>query len=155
MGISANGSLLRTLLMGTASPFTGVGRGIGTAGKYTWGLAKGLGGAMGVGTGGIAGSLGALSGTLATGGAGVAAGLTGLITALGAITVVAGGAYLAIKKLYDLSPSGQLRSAKQYAAQKEKEAETTQKAAESLQNLQSSYQEYNAAVNEASTIEDR
>jgi len=121
MGVNSGKNLLTTLGAGAINPFKNVAAGFkntgGIIGKGIWTGAKGLGRGI-ASNSGIIGNLGSgiISGLAGTGmTSGTAAGILGLSTAIAGITVAAGVAYVAIKKLYDASPAGQVKIAEKYA----------------------------------------
>ena len=143
------------LLAGFLNPFAGIGKTVGAAGKYGWSLAKGLGGAMGIGTAGAKGSAGFMSGVFSTGGAGAAAGIAGIATALTVVTVAAGVAYVAIKKLYDASPAGQIKIAEKYADSLNEVADAARSSQREFESIQEEYNRLEMNVQQATTAEEK
>lgn len=142
------------LLAGFLNPFTG----IGNVAKAGWAGAKDLGAYLW--KPGIMGGATALKGAGAglTGTAGLAAGAAGIgtiVAALGAVAAAAGVAYIAIKKLYDASPTGQVKIAEKYAESMQQAADTAKQTAVDFEKVQQEYNTLNSAVSSASNLEER
>ena len=104
---------------------------------------------------GVAGAAaGAGAGAGAAGAAaagGVATGLLTIATALGAVLVAVGAVAAAYKIWLKTTPEGQLKTARKLADQLDEDAVNAQNVSDSYKNLQDSYAEYTAKVNEAKT----
>lgn len=145
------------LLAGFLNPFAG----IGNIAKAGWGGLQQLGAKSVAGYGGIFGKAGAklfgsslLTGVGETASFGLA-GLTSLTTALGAVAVAAGVAYVAIKKIYDASPAGQVKIAEKYAESMQQAANTAKQTAADFEKVQQEYNTLDNAVSNASNLEER
>lgn len=86
---------------------------------------------------------------------GGASGATTLAVAIGGITVAATAAAAAIKAIYDASPAGQLKNAQKLADAMSDVAKSTQHQAENYKQAKEQIKEYNAAVDQATTVSDR
>ena len=117
---------------------------ISSLGKDAWAASKSLGGSVITKLGGNAAGL-----------SGMAAGLTGIATAFTAIAAAVGVAYTAYQLWLKLSPKGQLKQAELYASAMDKVAESTKKTAEETRNALEKTQEFNTALNNASTPQER
>jgi len=143
----------KALLRNFFGPFSMMGKGLSglgkkELGKSIWGGAKGLGGT-------ILGKVTGLGPGLGLGlEAGALEGVIGLTTAIGGITAVAGAAYIAIKKLYDLSPAGQVKIAEKYTNTIKKVADEAKKTETSLKDAQTKYKEYSQAISDSSNVQD-
>ena len=104
---------------------------------------------------GAAGAAGAGAGAAGAAGAaaagGVATGLLTIATALGAVLVAVGAVAAAYKIWLKTTPEGQLKTARKLADQLDEDAVNAQNVSDSYKNLQDSYAEYTAKVNEAKT----
>ena len=145
------------LLAGFLNPFAG----IGNIAKAGWGGLQQLGAKSVAGYGGIFGKAGAklfgsglLTGVGETASFGLA-GLTSLITTLGAIAAAAGTAYIAIKKLYDASPAGQIKIAEKYAASLSEVADAARSSQREIESIQEEYNRLEANVQQATTAEEK
>ena len=162
MGVNPGKNLLSTLGAGAINPFRSIGTTAkGLAGsalsKSIWTGAKGLGTSLyGIGNAGAAGGAGWLFGGAATtGAAGTAAGVAGLATAIGGIALAAGAAAIAIKKMYDASPTGQIKIAEKYAASLSVVRDQTKQTADNMKNIQAEYNSLSSAIDNATNEEER
>lgn len=145
------------LLAGFLNPFAG----IGNIAKAGWGGLQQLGAKSVAGYGGIFGKAGAklfgsglLTGVGETASFGLA-GLTSLTTALGAVTVAAGAAYAVIKRLYDLSPAGQVKIAQKYADALQSVADNAKGQLKEYQSVQDEYKKLSEQVNNSTNVAER
>ena len=131
-----------------------MGKGIGAL----WNNLKGVGltklnpGAL-VPVGETLGSIGAK----VTGGAGLQAGLAGLgaiAPQLAAITAAAGAAYIAIKKLYDWSPAGQVKNAEKFAKALGEVSDNAKESLSNLKDINTKYTDYTDKIKDASNLQD-
>ena len=153
-------TLLMSLRLGKGI-VTGLGKGL--AGTAAAGGAEAVGGFKILGP--IAGlkTLGAgAAGGLKTLGAGLFKPLASLATtiapllpALGAIAAAATVAYIAIKKLYDASPAGQIKIAEKYAAQLHEMTDAAKKEKQQLEAVQQEYSRLSEAVDNAANIQEK
>lgn len=88
-------------------------------------------------------------------GAAAAQAAAGLAVAIGGITVAAGAAAIAIKLMYDASPAGQLKQAKEYAKTIEETAKSAQKTADNYKNVQRNYKDYTDKINSSTSVSER
>ena len=121
--------------------------GISGIGKSLWGGAQNLGALF---YGGSWGTGAGLSGT-----AGLTAGLTGISAALGAVAVAVGAVYAGYQAWLNLSPKGQLKNAQNYAAAMEDTASATAKNVTQLKKVITQTKEYDNAVKNATTTQER
>ena len=163
MGLSAarkafaTGGIMDTLLGGlTSGGF--LGRTLGTAGGYVGqhaATATAAGGGLGTAiTGSLLGKgLGAI-GTGISGGA-LAAGSLGAVAAgLGAVAVAAGIAYVAYKKIYDISPEGQLKALEKQEEKLKEIADEAEKTSKAVSDAVETYKEKTEAVNDAASAQE-
>jgi len=153
MGVEPGKGVFGTLGKGFTSPFKNIGASFSLfketdLAKNIWGGAKGLGGK-------VLGKISGLGPGLGLGlEAGALEGVVGLTTAIGGIAAAASIAYLAIKKLYDLSPTGQVKIAERYADTIKKVSEEAKKTQNSLKDAQTKYKEYSQAISDSSNVQD-
>lgn len=103
----------------------------------------------------ISTGLGSALGKIGIGSGAALTGTATLATALGGITAAAGVAYIAVKKLYDASPTGQVKIAEKYADTIRKVSEEANKTQDSLKDAQTKYKEYSQAISDSSNVQDR
>lgn len=133
---------------------------IGGGAKALWGGIQniGLNSAASTGIRGVAGTIGGGIAKFFGGSSGAVAGLSGLLTIgapLAGITAAAALAYKGIKKLYDLSPEGQVKIAEKYAESLHKVADSAKGAADELKSIKDEYANYSKTVDEADNSQDR
>ena len=158
MGINPGKNFLGTLSAGAFSPFKNIATGIGGKlssigfnainANYAGGTA--LSGKL------AAGVFGKLTGAgMATGAAQGIAGAASLLPAIAGITAAAGAAYVAIKKLYDASPAGQIKIAEKYADSLSEVANAAKASQREFESVQEEYSRLEANVQQATTAEER
>jgi hypothetical protein len=98
-------------------------------------VGTGIGGKLSTGFGAVLGKIGIGSG-VALGGAAT------LAATLGTVAAAASVAAIAIKAMYDASPAGQLKQAKEYAKVISDTAASAQKTASNYKQVQANYKEY-------------
>ena len=91
----------------------------------------------------------------AGGDAAAVSGAAALAATIGTITVAAGAAAIAIKAMYDASPAGQLKQAKEYAKTIAETAENARKTADNYKDVQRNYKDYTDKINSSATISER
>ena len=158
MGINPGKTLLSTLGAGATNPFKNIAASVGGKlsgigfnainANYAGGTA--LSGKL------AAGVFGKLTGVgMSAGAAQGAAGLASLLPILGGIAAAAGTAYVAIKRIYDLSPSGQVKIAEKYANSLQIAADAARKTQNEFESVQEEYNRLNQNISEATTFEER
>ena len=158
MGISPGKNFLSTLGAGAISPFKSIAKGIG--GKLS-GIGFNAINANYAGSSALSGKLaagvfGKLSGVgMATGAAQGIAGVASLLPVIAGITAAAGTAYVAIKKLYDASPAGQVKIAEKYAASISEVADAARASQREIESIQEEYNRLETNVQQATTAEER
>ena len=86
---------------------------------------------------------------------GVAGGVGPLAGYIAAATAAAGLAYIAIKKVYDLTPAGQVKVAEKWAQNLENVSDKLQSQKKALTDIQKNYQDYTEKIDNSQTINDR
>jgi len=76
---------------------------------------------------------------MAEGGALGLAGVASLLPAIVGITAAASAAYIIVKKLYDISPAGQVKIAEKYADSLNKVADAARSSQRELESIQEEY----------------
>lgn len=104
---------------------------------------------------GAAGSLKTLGAGFLKPLASLATSIAPLLPALGAIAAAAGTAYIAIKKLYDASPAGQIKIAEKYAASLSEVADAARSSQREIESIQEEYNRLEANVQQATTAEEK
>lgn len=105
--------------------------------------------------GGISKGLDKIGKVLGLGSGTALGGAATLATALGGIAAAAGVAYIAIKKIYDASPEGQLKKAEKYAEAISEIAGNARKAASEMRDVQQKTSDYETQIREATSSGDR
>ena len=142
------------------SPAGRIGMATGQTAPIIYGSPKTLFGALGnrfatTGVGNFARGTLAKLGMGGTAGAAGVSGVAALAATIGTVTVAAGLAAVAIKKMYDASPAGQIKLAQKYADSISIMAENAKQQANELQSVQEQYNELEKAYNNATTQSER
>lgn len=148
LGANTGKDALSKIFGGFAAPINGAK----AIGKNLWGLSKQFGGTLISSSGLVGKGAGLLSGI--AGGGELGMGLAG-VGGVAGIGLAAAGAYVAVKKLYDLSPAGQLKAAEKYAADLRETADAAKEASRAYEDIQSKYKDFGEGISKSKTNEER